>query len=124
MADIKNKNELKRRTELFLDEFSHEEYMINEPFCKETMRMVREFIGHACHLLDCKERQIEKAKRKARAKAIDEFVERMQLEISESIIWGMLSIDCKDSVSDEIFDYVIDTSKKIAEQMKAGGENE
>ena len=77
MADIKNKNELKRRTELFLDEFSHEEYMINEPFCKETMRMVREFIGHACHLLDCKERQIEKAKRKARAKAIDEFVKKI-----------------------------------------------
>ena len=80
MADIKNKNELKRRTELFLDEFSHEEYMINEPFCKETMRMVREFIGHACHLLDCKERQIEKAKRKARAKAIDEFMKQVEFE--------------------------------------------
>lgn len=86
MADIKNKNELKRRTELFLDEFSHEEYMINEPFCKETMRMMREFIGHACHLLDCKERQIEKAKRKARAKAIDEFVERITLPLTEEDI--------------------------------------
>ena len=56
-----------------------------------------------------------------RAKAIDEFAEKLSLEISESIIWGMLSIDCKNSVSDEIFDYVIDTSKKIAEQLKEGG---
>ena len=51
-------------------------------------------------------------------KAVDEFAERLSFEISESIIWGMLSIDCKDTVSDEIFDYVIDTAKKIAEKMK------
>lgn len=56
-----------------------------------------------------------------RAKAINEFAERIALEISESIIWGMLPTDCKDGVSDEIVDYVIDTSKKIAEQMKIGG---
>ena len=76
MADIKNKNELKRRIDLFLDDFSHEEYMINEPFCKETMRMMREFIGHASHLLDCTDAKIKKAKRTARNKAIDEFAER------------------------------------------------
>lgn len=58
-----------------------------------------------------------------RAKAIDEFAEKLSLEISESIIWGMLPTDCRDGVSDEIVDYVIDTSKKIEEQMKAGVEN-
>ena len=37
--DIKNKNELKRRIDLFLHDFTPEEYKINEEFCKETMRM-------------------------------------------------------------------------------------
>lgn len=36
--DIKNKNELKRRIDLFLHDFTPEEYKINEEFCKETMR--------------------------------------------------------------------------------------
>lgn len=60
MADIKNKNELRRRTEMFLDEFSHEEYKSNEEFCKETMRMMREFISRACQLVDDKVKQIKK----------------------------------------------------------------
>ena len=81
MADIKNKNELKRRIDLFLDDFSHEEYMINEPFCKETMRMMREFIGHASHLLDCADAKIKKAKRTARNKAIDEFADKCKKDI-------------------------------------------
>lgn len=51
MADIKNKNELKRRIDLFLDD--EIDYSINEEFCKETMRMMKEFIGHASHRLDC-----------------------------------------------------------------------
>lgn len=50
MADIKNKNELKRRIELFMDEL---DYSINKEYCMETMRMMREFIGHASHRLDC-----------------------------------------------------------------------
>ena len=41
MADIKNKNELKRRIELFLDEL---DYSINEDFCKETMKMMKEIV--------------------------------------------------------------------------------
>ena len=41
MADITNKNELKRRIELFLDD--ELDYSINEDFCKETMKMMREF---------------------------------------------------------------------------------
>lgn len=75
MADIKNKNELKRRIELFMDEL---DYSINEEFCKETMLMMREFIGRASHLLDCADAKIKKAKRTARNKAIDEFAERLK----------------------------------------------
>lgn len=75
MADIKNKNELKRRIELFMDEL---DYSINEEFCKETMIMMREFIGRASHLLDCTDAKIKKAKRTARNKAIDEFAERLK----------------------------------------------
>ena len=61
MADITNKNELKRRIELFLDEL---EYSINEDFCKETMKMMREFIGHASHRLDCEDSRVKSLKKK------------------------------------------------------------
>ena len=61
MADIKNKNELKRRIELFLDEL---DYSINEDFCKETMKMMREFIGHASHRLDCEDSRAKSLKKK------------------------------------------------------------
>ena len=54
-----------------------------------------------------------------RNKAIDEFAERIPLEISESIIWGMIVDSHNDNdTSDRIIDYVIDTVKEIAEQMK------
>lgn len=52
MGDIRNKNELRRRIDLFLHEFTPEEYKINEEFCKETMRMMAEFIGHVDNRLD------------------------------------------------------------------------
>ena len=61
MADIKNKNELKRRIELFLDEL---DYSINEDFCKETMKMMRQFIGHASHRLDCEDSRVKSLKKK------------------------------------------------------------
>ena len=61
-------------------------------------------------------------------KAIDDFVENISLEISESIIWGMLVNSHKDNsfndTSDKIVDYVIDIIKEVAEQLKVGGENE
>ena len=57
-----------------------------------------------------------------RNKAIDEFAEKITFEISESIIWGMIS-DNEPDVSEKIFDYVTDTVKKIAEQMKGGGKD-
>ena len=62
MADITNKNELKRRIELFLDD--ELDYSINEDFCKETMKMMREFIGHANHRLDCEESRVKSLKKK------------------------------------------------------------
>lgn len=61
-------------------------------------------------------------KRMVRDETIDKFVEHIENEISENTIWGMLPIDCKDSIADEIVEYVIDISKKIAEQMKEEGE--
>ena len=63
-----------------------------------------------------------------RNKAINDFAENISLEISESIIWGMLVNSHKDNsfndTSDKIVDYVINTANKIAEQLKAGGEND
>ena len=63
-----------------------------------------------------------------RNKAIDDFVENISLEISESLIWGMIA-DCfkyknLNDTSDKIVDYVINTANEIAEQLKAGGEND
>ena len=57
-----------------------------------------------------------------RTKTIDDFREHLENEISENTIWGMLPIDCKDSIADEIVEYMIDIFKKIAEQMKEEGE--
>ena len=62
MADITNKNELKRRIELFLDD--ELDYSINEDFCKETMKMMREFIGHASHRLDYEDSRVKSLKKK------------------------------------------------------------
>ena len=63
MADIKNKNELKRRIELFVDEL---DYSINKDYCMETMRMMREFIGYASHRLDCANSKIKSLMAKLR----------------------------------------------------------
>ena len=55
-------------------------------------------------------------------KAIDDFAEKIALEISESIIWDMLATMSKNGslsdTSDKIVDYVVDTATKIAEQLK------
>lgn len=63
--------------------------------------------------------------KRERNKAIDDFVENISLEISESIIWGMLVNSHKDNsfndTSDKIVDYVINTANEIAEHLKAGG---
>ena len=59
-----------------------------------------------------------------KSKVVDEFVEKMSLEISESLIWGMLWNDRDESfrdTSDKIVDYVISTAKQIADQMKERG---
>lgn len=75
MADIKNKNELKRRIELFLDEL---DYSINEDFCKETMKMMREFIGHASHRLDCEDSRIKSLKKKLKEYEVRELKAELQ----------------------------------------------
>lgn len=81
-------------------------------------------ISGSCSAWDCEMQTLEEY----RNEVIDEFAEKLSLEISESIIWDMLATMSKNSslsdTSDKIVDYVIDTSKKIAEQMKAGGKNE
>ena len=67
MADIKNKNELKRRIDLFLHEYTSEEYKINEEFCKETMRMMAEYIGTTNQRIDQKDKQIANLKQQLKA---------------------------------------------------------
>ena len=68
----------------------------------------------------------EKVRADGYNKAIDDFVENISLEISESLIWGMIA-DCfkyknlnVKNTSDKIVDYVINTANEIAEQLKAG----
>lgn len=70
--DIKNKNELKRRIDLFLHDFTHEEYRINEEYCKETMRIMVDFIGHVDNRLDAADKRLKKAK--AGEKALAEYI--------------------------------------------------
>ncbi len=64
--DIKNKNELRRRIDLFLDVFTFEEYKANYEFCKETMKMMEEFICCANNRLDSANAKIAAEKRKRR----------------------------------------------------------
>lgn len=57
-------------------------------------------------------------------KALDDFLEKLKENISESLIWGMIA-DCfkyknMNDTSDKIVDYVIDTANEISEQLKAG----
>ena len=70
--------------------------------------------------------RIVDAVQEVRAKAIDEFAERLSFEISESFIWDILATMHKNSslsdTSGKIEDYVVDTAKEIAEQMKGGAE--
>lgn len=87
MADIKNKNELKRRIDLFIDEL---DYSINEKFCKETMKMMREFIGHASHRLDCEDSRVKSLKKKLKEyKDLEEqgLLLRLQFKIGQKVYY-------------------------------------
>lgn len=65
---------------------------------------------------------MEEHDKEVKAKAIDKFVEKITLEISKNFILSMLAnYENYGVISDKIVDYVTETSKKIAEQMKAGG---
>ena len=68
---------------------------------------------------------IEQALKNEYNKAIDDFAENISLEISESLIWGMIA-DCfkyknLNDTSDKIVDYVINAANEIAEHLKVGG---
>ncbi len=96
-----------------IDEIKRQMFIDSEEVCGNTMidtYQAQEYVEQAYN------------------KAIDDFVENISLEISESIIWGMLVNSHKDNsfneTSDKIVDYVINTANEIAEQLKAGGENE
>lgn len=66
MADIRNKNELRRRIDTFLHDFTSKEYAINEAYCKETMRLMAEFIGHVDCRLESADRKVQAEKKKSR----------------------------------------------------------
>lgn len=85
------------------------------------LRYIADMNVERCRLI----RQLNEANLKTeeiRNKAINEFAERIELEISESIIWGMLVDSDKDNsfadTSEKILDYVIETTKRIAEEMR------
>lgn len=60
-------------------------------------------------------------------KGVDDFAEEISLRISESLIWGMIVDSHKSNsfndASDKIVDYIIETSKEIAEQLKKKYQN-
>ena len=105
-----------------------------EKTCENCEYEYEDFEGTHCrHCIHNAEEHFEPkvivpTEQEIRAKAIDEFAEKLSLEISESIIWDMLATMSKNGslsdTPDKIVDYIIDTSKKIAEQMKAGVKNE
>lgn len=76
-------------------------------------------MGKYCH--KCSLEILMEYERKIYNKTIDEFEEQLSLKISESIICGIL-FDNRDNssydTSDKIVDYVIDTVKKIADEMR------
>lgn len=115
MADIKNKNELKRRIDLFLDD--EIDYSINEVFCKETMRMMKEFIGHASHRIDCADAKIKKAKRTERASAIEEFLEKLSDAYSEhSTIIQLHGVDFDILTVDGAIEIMWDLAEQLKEE--------
>lgn len=74
------------------------------------------------HFLSLISRQPTTTEADIRAMAIDEFLEKISLEISESIIWDMVVTahrngNCSET-SDEIVEYVLDTVREVAEQLK------
>lgn len=88
-------------------------------------------INHAyndCGKKDSLSYMLDELDTEIRAKAIDEFAEEIAFGIYESVIWDMLATMSKNGslsdTSDKIVDYVIETSKKIAEQIKGGATDE
>lgn len=61
-------------------------------------------------------------------KGITDFTDKLLLELSESVIWGMLAECHKDNnlnnTSTKIVDYVADTVKEVSEQLKGVKQND
>lgn len=72
--DIRNKNELRRRIDAFLHEYTHEEYILNEEFCKDTMRMMADFIGHANGRMDSERKRLTEARQKLKEALLENKV--------------------------------------------------
>ena len=76
------------------------------------------------HLQNCPLK--ENYEQEIRNKAIEEFAEKIELEISESIIWDILATASKNSslsdISDEIIIYITETIKETAKNIKVGAE--
>lgn len=73
-------------------------------------------------------KDVEDYEKVAYNKAVDDFTDKFLIELSESVIWGML-IEChKDNsfsdTSNKIVDYVVDTANKVSEQLKGAKQNE
>ena len=98
---------------MMIDEIKRQMFIDSEEVCGNTM--IDTYSAHE---------YVEQAYNKA----IDDFAENISLEISESLIWGMIA-DCfkyknLNDTSDKIVDYVINTANEIAEQLKAGGKDD
>ena len=111
-------------SELYCDDTEViEEHLSNYKKCAEYHEQIAEWLEelkvYQQHEIIC-----NKGYNAGYNKAIDDFAENISLEISESLIWGMIA-DCfkyknLNDTSDKIVDYVINTANEIAEQLKAG----
>lgn len=98
--DIRNKNELKRRIDLFLHDFTSEEYKINEEFCKETMRLMADFIGHVDNRLDSLDARARNAirDRKELVKYIIENIHSCPIPVEMKCVPGFRGEGCVDCI--------------------------
>ena len=82
--DIRNKNELRRRIDAFLHEYTHEEYIINEEFCKDTMRMMEDFIGHVDGRMDSERKRLTEGSSKRHYGRIKFCMNTITMDLPES----------------------------------------
>ena len=121
MAELIDKSELKKRLNITGDLREYHR-IIDYPLLKEIIAELPTVTEAEDIPIIHGKAELELHDKVVRAKAIDEFAEKISLEISESIIWDMVITahrngNCSET-SEEIVDYVIDTAKRVAEQLK------